>query len=185
MISVDAGKYLQNLIRRSDPIRKGLVVTAAHPTYTVKIVDTGATITATAGNAGPYLVNEEVLLQTGGSGRYARSAFVIIGNSQGVDNGAIVPAPDVKSEKSGETITQLPAYPVQLAAGGAVQRFSIFGERLSTTPTYGVGGITNAVAPAIDPSVIQFQVQAAGGTTPGLYSLTVAGKTIPDFFEVI
>jgi hypothetical protein len=181
-------KWIHGLTQRADPVRKAIILAALGSSrYTVKVIDTGATIAATAAQSGQtYAVGKEVLLQTGASGRYSRSAILIIGYSQAAENGAIVGLVEARRANSSETVTQLPALPVLLVSGGPAARFTIFGERLTTAPaSYGHAGITNATAAAIASTCLRLHVQASGAVPKGRYELTVAGVTVANFFEVV
>jgi hypothetical protein len=76
--------------------------------------------------------------------------------------------------------------PLRLTRGGASQVLTLTGSGFQSTDTitYGGSGITNAVAPVIASTSIVLTVQASGGATLGLQTLTVAGDTYRNVFDV-
>ena len=184
MLSKQDGRYLRDFRRRTAETRNGAVTAAlGDGRYTVRLHDTGASVNASALQAVTLAVGNPVMVRQDASGRARGSAFLIVGKLQDSDSGLLTGVNASTENSAAETITELPDLPVQLVANGDSVRVVIFGSDLLTAATYGHASITNGSGQEIDGrSAVLHPV--AGAVPAGRYSLTIAGVTIPNFFEV-
>jgi hypothetical protein len=185
-LSREATLIVREAFRRRAETRNAKITTShGSGKYTVTYIDTGGAVTAwSAQPSDTYAVGKIVLVRSDRSGRRHGGELLILGYSQSSDNGVALRDLSTETEKTAETVTELPAMPVSLVVSGPSVVVTIYGVGLSTTPTYGSADIDDDASPVVNADHIILTVKANGSCAPGRYSLTVAGVTIPNFFEV-
>ena len=186
MPSLVTGPYIDGVLKSRSETRDAIVtVGLVNGRYVLRDPVTGGTYKAGTVLTASVAVGKRVLVQHQASGRARGRVPVVIGVSQDSDNGVISGELAITAPVTAETITRLPDLPVILTAGGLSVAFTIFGANLATPLSYEAISITDDVAQVIDARAITAQPKASGATARDRYALTVAGITIPDFFEVI
>lgn len=175
-------RYFRDRTRSTADARQAIVLSAPSATeYAVELVDTGRTINAVVPKGLAALsAGQRVTVAPLGASGIGNGRYHIVSSHPLVQTSA-TPA---TSTKSAETVTLIAPEPVTLVNGGAAVEVLIYGVGLATAPTYGDAGITDDVAQVITATLITLHVKASGGMAAGRYSLTVAGVTISNFFEV-
>lgn len=182
----DRGDDIDDAFRRRSETRDAIVVAVlAGNSYRLTDCMTGGDFDAEVLQSVSYQVGKRVTVRHDAAGRAAGRKPEIIGSSQAAGNGLIVGTLAYTVPKSAATITRLPTLPLRLVKGGQNVVVTIFGEQLSGVATYGTPNITDSVAQLLlDDAALVIRPQALIGCTPGRYSLTFAGQTVPNFFEV-
>lgn len=195
MFYVD-GKYQRRLLRMKAAVFAARIVAfRADADYDVVLVDTGGEVVASRGDIGVGLTPGQIVFvtRTDASGRGVGSGYVIISYPPSSSRNSSFAQPfETTNSRTGTTLSRVTSSGVDvtrvtLTAGGAAKAIQFDGTGLSSGATYGVAGITDDIAQVLTGTTrLVIQVEAAGGTTPGLYDLTLPGYgTIPDFFSVI
>ena len=173
--------------RATAELRNGVIVAiVAGGKYDVRMDDTGGIIRTESLITATLAVGKGVVVRFDSSGRASNKALGIVGLSTFGENGA--PGRRLMTEAtsvSAGTISALPPLPVVLKKGGSQEKRTIFGSGFTAAATYGNAEIVNDVAQVVSSSMIVISPRATSSCALGRYSLTVAGKTISNFFEVI
>jgi len=187
MLGPDDAEYLRDFARRMVAKRNAIVIAVGvDGRYTVRRKDTGAEITVMAGQTGgPYRVGQELLIEQDADGGSAGRLPLILGIAQSSANGLIPVERTQATTVVSETLTSMPAAPVQLMRGGVPRTLMFGGYALASAPAYGHASVVNDVAAVIDGGSIRVAVKALVGCPLGRYSLTIAGRLFADYFEVV
>lgn len=153
---------------------------------------TGERFIATPGTVGGTLSKGQTVTvsKPDGSGRSSGTGYSIIGvQTTNGRNSSLTSRVTDENTTSAESLARIVSggvtvTSVQLVKGGAAVTVLLYGVGLATAAVYGDAGITDNVAQVITSTLITIQPKASGGMAVGRYSLTVAGVTIPNFFEV-
>lgn len=186
------GGYLRGFRRRTAELHPGTVdEIIGGGVYRVLLDRTGATTRASVSQAGAtFRVGQSVLLsRIDASGVAPNGGWTILGPAAIQNRSDAAPYSTTRSKAAG-TVSLITSGGVEvsritLTAGGAAVTVVINGTGFTSDPTYGHTGITNDVGVSRTATLITIQVKAALAVPRGLYSLTVAGMVIPDFFSVV
>lgn len=179
------GAPIADAFRKRSETKDATVKAVAGAVYTLTDCATGGDFAADNAVVGvTHPVGKRVIVRHDASGRAMARRPQIIGVAQNANNGAAVGALTYTVPRTAATITRLPALPVLLVKGGRTEVVTIYGVRLSGAATYGTANITDSVAQSLNDTALILRPQALIGCAPGRYSLTFAGQTIPNFFEV-
>jgi hypothetical protein len=186
------GHYLRDLRRRTAEIIPATISEIiGSGVYRVTLDRTGGTARATVAQPGvTFKVGQAVRVNRIDSSGAAPNGGLVIMGPAFLANRSDAPSYSTTTTRTAETVSRIMSggetvERVTLTAGGAAVTVLIYGSGLTSAPTYGHAGITDDVAQVITSSLITIVVEAAGGTPDGLYSLTVAGMEIPNFFSVV
>ena len=186
------GSYLRGFRRRTAELHPGTIAEIiGGGVYRVTLDRTGGTMRASVSQLGAvFKVGQSVLLsRIDTSGAAPNGGWVILGPSA-LQNRSDAAPYSTTSVRTGATVSRIMSGGVDvsritLVGGGAAAVTSIYGTGFTADPTYGHAGITNDIPVVRTSTLITIQVEASGVTPDGLYSLTVGGMEIPDFFSVI
>lgn len=179
--------------KKSSAFRASVAAVNSDGSYQIRREDTGVTVKAQRGDISLALSIGQVVtaMRTDMSGATAGSGYVILAPVTTNSLSASLAhrfTDNIRNVTQTVSIIKVAGVIVQsitLQKGGAVITALIYGENLTTAPTYGDAGITNHVAPVVTSALITVQVKASAGMAVGRYSLTVAGVVMSNFFEVV
>lgn len=177
------GRYIDGLLNRRAMVRRARVVSTSSTGVRVRFDGSEDEVTATlAAGTTSITIGQEVEVSRLSAGGVPNGGYRILGTSSSIQPNR--GASDLSFDA--ETVTLIDDNPTVLVAGGAAVQVLIYGVNLETAPTYGDVLITDDVAQDINTAgtLITLSVKADGALAPGRYSLTVAGMTIDDLFEV-